>query len=213
MVCIFILTANQFAFTQESNRFENDIHKFEIQDQANPPDKNLILFTGSSSIRFWKTLKSDFEGHNVLNRGFGGSEFSDLIYFYERIVLSYKPFKVFLYEGDNDVANGKMPQVILKDFQTLVDKIHTDLPNTKIYFISIKPSPSRWHLKDKIEEANDLIRKQCEKNDLLEYIDIYTPMIKNKRPYSGYFIGDSLHMSPLGYDLWAEKVAPYIDQD
>jgi hypothetical protein len=40
---------------------------------ADPPPKGGIIFTGSSSIRMWTSLKEDFPGLPVLNRGFGGS--------------------------------------------------------------------------------------------------------------------------------------------
>src|SRR4026208_83224 len=53
-------------------RCEADIHAFEAEDMAAPPPKGGIIFTGSSSIRMWTSLKEDFPGLPVLNRGFGG---------------------------------------------------------------------------------------------------------------------------------------------
>ena len=53
--------------------FEAEIAKFEAAEAENPTAKGGILFTGSSSIRMWKTLSEDMAPLPVSNRGFGGS--------------------------------------------------------------------------------------------------------------------------------------------
>src|SRR4051812_12764767 len=58
-------------------RWEKEIAAFEAADRMNPPPKGGILFTGSSTIRLWKTLAQDYPQHKVINRGFGGSEIAD----------------------------------------------------------------------------------------------------------------------------------------
>ena len=50
------------------------IRRFEKSDLAHPPKPGVIVFTGSSSINFWKGLSHDMAPLNVLNRGFGGSQ-------------------------------------------------------------------------------------------------------------------------------------------
>src|SRR5579859_3047551 len=67
------LPANSVA-QQDSRKWEKDIAAFEASDRTNPPPKDCIVFVGSSSIRFWSSLKEDFPGLPVVNRGFGGSE-------------------------------------------------------------------------------------------------------------------------------------------
>ena len=52
----------------------------------------------------WQTLEVDFPGLRVLNRGFGGSELSDVVQFADRIVLPYRPRVVIVYAGDNDLG-------------------------------------------------------------------------------------------------------------
>ena len=43
-------------------------------------------------------------------------------------------------------------------------------------------------------------------NDLLHYIDIATPMLKDGKVIGKYINSDDLHMNAAGYDLWAEIV-------
>ncbi len=54
-------------------RWEPAIKAFETADIAAPPPSGGIVFIGSSSIRLWTSLATDFPGMPVLNRGFGGS--------------------------------------------------------------------------------------------------------------------------------------------
>jgi hypothetical protein len=54
------------------DRSEAEIRRFEESDRTTPPPAGGIVFVGSSSIRMWRSLESDFPGLPVLNRGFGG---------------------------------------------------------------------------------------------------------------------------------------------
>jgi hypothetical protein len=52
--------------------WEKQIRTYEVLDEEDKPPDGSILFTGSSSIRYWKTLVEDMAPLQVLNRGFGG---------------------------------------------------------------------------------------------------------------------------------------------
>ena len=62
----------------QSQNWESSIRKFEEDDKANPPKPGGIVFTGASSIRRWETLAAEMKPLDVMNRGFGGSQYSDL---------------------------------------------------------------------------------------------------------------------------------------
>ncbi len=190
-----------------SAKWEPDIQAFEASDKTNPPPHGPVLFVGSSSIRLWETLARDFPRHKVINRGFGGSQIADSVAFADRIILAYKPKIVVLYAGDNDIASGKSPEQVFPDFKALVEKIHAALPKTRIVFISIKPSPSRWLFADKVRAANQLIEAYCRQSKRLSYIDVFNPMLgADGNPRPELFIADSLHMNAKGYALWTKLV-------
>ena len=88
------------------NRFERDIQEFEAQDKENYPPEGAVLFTGSSSIKRWHSLEQDFAGIKVINRGFGGALFSDVIHFLDRIVIPYQPSAIVIYAGSHDLHHG-----------------------------------------------------------------------------------------------------------
>jgi lysophospholipase L1-like esterase len=193
------------------SQWEPDIARFEAQDRANPPRPGSIVFVGSSSIRMWATLDRDFSGVPVLNRGFGGSEAGDVAQFAERIVVPYKPPVVVFYAGDNDLAAGKTPAQVLGAFQSFVGTMHRDLPGTRIVFVAIKPSIARWNIVDKIRAANQLVRDYASTDRRLVYVDVFTPMLgASGQPRPELFLEDGLHMTPAGYAIWRELIAPVI---
>jgi lysophospholipase L1-like esterase len=180
--------------------------------QEQPPAPGGVVFIGSSSIVGWKTLKDDFAPMNVTGRGFGGSQVIDSVVYADRIVIPYRPRSVVLYAGDNDVAAGKTPEQVFSDFKKFVKKIHAALPEVRVYFICIKPSISRWHLWDKMKAANSLVAEFAKKNDLVEYLDIATPMIgQDGKPRPELFVEDGLHLNAAGYKVWTEVVRPRLE--
>ena len=193
------------------DRSEAEIRAFEESDRAAPPSPGGIVFFGSSSIRLWRSLASDFPGLPVLNRGFGGSTLPEAIHYLPRAVLPYRPRTIVLYEGDNDLTFGWGPEQIAADYRTFVRAVRDALPSTRIVFISLKPSPSRWRLVDQQREANRLVREIVARDTLQTFVDVFTPMLgANGRPQPTLFVGDSLHMTPAGYAIWRTQVAPHL---
>lgn len=202
----------------ETNRarhlqYEPAIRAFEARDKTNPPPKDAVLFIGSSSIRLWTNAPAQFPEHTIINRGFGGSHVSDSVAFVDRIVVPYAPKLILLYAGDNDLAGGKSPARVLADFKEFVTKVHDRLPQSKIGFIAIKPSPSREKLLSKCREANGLIREFIGTDERLIYVDVFTPMLDSDgKPRGELFVKDRLHLNAEGYKLWAGIVKPILDK-
>lgn len=196
-------------FTAEIDpaKWEKDIAAFEAGDQTNPPPQGAVLFVGSSSIRDWKTLASDFPELKVINRGFGGSNLSDVTHYLERIVIPYHPSKIVLYGGDNDIGKGRSPAQVAADFRVFAEKVDQALPDTKLYFLAIKPSPLRWHLSPQAKEANRLIRRYSRWRNNVEFIDVWTPLLgRDGRPDPQLFEKDDLHINKVGYERWTRVV-------
>jgi lysophospholipase L1-like esterase len=204
----FILVA---LMGQDPLRFEKEVNNLVAGDSAINRRK-VILFTGSSSIRFWSGLKKDFPNHNVLNRGFGGSEMSDLLYYTESLILNYNPKEIFIYEGDNDINSGKSPEEILANADKLISLLRAHLPaKVKIIFISAKPSIARWHLKEKYEEFNRKLKDWTGTKKNVFYADVWTPMLdRTGEVRKDLFIEDNLHMNQLGYTIWATVIRKLI---
>jgi lysophospholipase L1-like esterase len=192
-------------------KWEPEIRAFEAADKTNPPPAVGIVFVGSSSVRLWKTLAEDFKGFRTINRGFGGSQMDDSAFYADRIVLPYRPRQVMVYAGDNDIAAGKNPAEVLAAFKDFVQKVHRELPETEIDYISIKPSPSRWKWVKEIRETNRLIASWAKSQPRVQFIDVFEPMLgDNGQPREELFQPDRLHLNPRGYALLASLVRPFL---
>ena len=113
-------------------------------DRRQTPPENAVLFVGSSSIRAWNNLRQSFPNLKVINRGFGGSHLEDVNYYFDKIVAPYNAKKIVLYAGENDISAGIAPEKVVADYKKFAEMVHQKFPKTKIFYISLKPSPSRW---------------------------------------------------------------------
>jgi lysophospholipase L1-like esterase len=194
-------------------KWEPDIEKFEQADKANPPKPGMIVFAGSSSFARWSTLVDDMKPLEVINRGFGGSQMSDLDYYATRIVNVYQPKAVVVYEGDNDLAlaSPKTPEMVATGFRQFVQIVRGDLPDTWIYFISIKPSKLRWNEWPKMKAANAMIQDFARTQKRVEYIDVASAMFdaQGNLP-ADLFVADGLHPTPKCYALWTSIIKPVL---
>lgn len=193
-------------------RWEEDIQKFELQDRQQPPPEGAVLFVGSSSIRGWNTQQS-FPQIRTLNRGFGGSQISDVLHYFDRVVVPYQPRAIVLYSGDNDVAAGKSAAQVARDFQELLDRVTAQLPRTDFFFLAIKPSEARWDKWDTMRAANQRIRKLIQQSPRAHYVDTAAALLNEQgRPDAQYFVDDKLHLNEAGYARWTSLVRKSLDQ-
>ncbi len=222
---LFALCATR-AYSAESKGFdkwERDIQAFEERDNQQFPPKDGILFVGSSSIRLWNVEKS-FPNRPVINRGFGGSTAAEAVHFMDRIVVPYRPKFIVFYSGDNDVAFGTPPEKVFENFRAFALQAHQKLPDARVIILSIKPSPSRWKLVEKVKEVNRRVEafvqeQSKEKNEnskkpWLEFLDVFTPMLgEDGLPKQELFVADKLHMNEVGYALWTRLLEPKLNSD
>jgi lysophospholipase L1-like esterase len=211
VLSIFFVSA--LASGQDALRFANEVDAIQKKyDTLWDASKETIVFTGSSSIRMWQNLQDRFPKHQIINSGFGGSQASDLMYYINELVLDFKPKRVFIYEGDNDLAGGKKSKEIINDINTIVAKIRALNPTTEIVLIAAKPSIARWNLKRKYKQLNRRFKKMSASNPQLSYADVWQPMLTKRRVKQDIFIEDGLHMNAKGYELWYEVIKEHIDK-
>jgi lysophospholipase L1-like esterase len=192
------------------NQWEPQIRQFELSDKAAFPPARSVVFTGSSTITMWQTLQDDFPFVPAINRGFGGSAYSDIAHFAGRIVRPYKPSLVVAYSGDNDLASGLSPKQVVEQLDRFVVEVRRDTC-TPMVFISVKPSPSRAGLMPAIRQTNQLILRYTRENRLMSYVDVFEKMLDSQgSPRPELFLEDMLHMNATGYAMWTEVLTPVL---
>ena len=191
-------------------RFDSEIAAFEKWDRQNSFPKNAVLFVGSSSIRLWD-LKASFPDLATINRGFGGSQMSDVVRHARRLITPYKPRLIVLYEGDNDLAAKETPEQVAADFDELLKIVRAALPATPLVVIGTKPSPKRWAIIDQQRALNRLLAERCMKDGHATFLDVEKPMLDaNGKPKLDLFRDDNLHLNAEGYKLWTTLLAPHL---
>lgn len=195
-----------------AKRWEQTIREFEDWDSKNSFASDAVLFVGSSSIRLWPTREC-FGEFAVINRGFGGSQISDVNYYADRIVLHYEPKVIVFYAGDNDVAAGKSARRVFDDYKAFIKLVHKKLPRTRIVFVAIKPSWKRWSLWPVMSQANAMIKDFSEDDRRLFYFDSATPLLgSDNKPNAKFFLKDKLHLNAAGYEVWTKALGPIINK-
>ncbi|HVY87859.1 MAG TPA: GDSL-type esterase/lipase family protein [Hyphomonadaceae bacterium] len=186
---------------------------FEKADAEAMPPKCATLFVGSSTIRFWSSLKQDFPTRTVINRGFGGSTVWEVDAFFDKVVAPYHPKQIVFYAGDNDLAMNppRTPEQIYDDFLAFMAMKDNALGKTPVWFISVKPSKLRWDMQAQMTELNAKVKALADRRDDLAYIDVVPAMLKPDGTPKDIFREDRLHMTPEGYALWTPVVNKALD--
>jgi lysophospholipase L1-like esterase len=170
------------------------------------------VFYGSSSIRLWTTLAEDFDPR-VLNLGFGGSTLEACLYFFARLVPPARPRSLLLYAGDNDLGDGRSPDAVFASFCRFADQVFATLGAIPFGFVSVKPSPARYGIKDRISGLNELVRAEIESRPSGYYVDVSSTMLdESGKPRAELFLPDGLHLSRQGYRLWGSLLERYRDR-
>jgi len=196
----------------EVPQYESAVKAYDALDKQNPPPQEGIVCLGSSSINGWQqTVAADLAPLHVISRGLPGSTMADAVQYVDRLVLRYHPRAVVLYNGDNDIADGASPVAIRDAFNAFADAVHAKLPETRVYVISIKPSPGRWHLWSKMAKTNALLREACARDKRLAFIDVASKMLDaHGRCREDLFRPDHIHMNARGYRVWGETLRPVL---
>jgi len=212
-VIFFLLCGLQQVYAQQDYPFYESIREFKKQDSISFPKKGGILFIGSSSIRRWTDLESRFKKYPIIQRGFGGSEYKDILHYSDDIIFPYQPSKIVLYAGENDFVKGRSVEEIYNTLLALYSKIRTNLPEAYVYFISVKPSEKLIEYHQSIKEFNGKMKQFIDREpNYIRYIDIYHPMLNEKgEPKPELFMADQLHINASGYDIWENEIRKQLE--
>jgi lysophospholipase L1-like esterase len=199
--------------SHELSMWESSIRAFERSDRAQPPAPGGIVFTGSSTIKYWKSLERDMAPLRVVNRGFGGSLVRHVTHYFARILVQQKPRAIVLYSGDNDLGLSSYLTAgeVIRDFQALFGEARRRLPDTEIVVLGIKPSRLRHRRWGEMCEVNAELARTAESEPWLRYVDLAPALLGAGDAVDRSLLRwDGLHLSPLGYARITGLVRPQL---
>ena len=211
--CLLFWLALAALTAQTPRPFEAEIRAFERLDSLEKPAKGQILLFGSSTMRLWTTYQTDLAGYKVLNRGFGGSQISDAVYYFDRVVRPLAPAWILLYAGDNDLSNGqKSPEQVFADYRTFTQLVRQKLPGTKVAIYTLRPSLARESRMPQQRQLNGFFKNYARKHRRSAYcIDVYNILLTPAgRPNGDYLDADQLHLNAKGYQVWAQATRDFL---
>jgi len=195
--------------------WESAIAAFESEDASHPPAADATLFVGSSSIRLWNTLAEDMAPLVTIRRGFGGARMHDVIHYADRLITPYRPARVVIFVGSNDVNVSETPMnavpVIENGLRSLVDTIHAERADTEIFYIAITPTIFSWEKREVVRAANASAERVCEADPRMHFVsteDLF--LTAEGEPDPSLFRVDGLHLSHAGYARWTERLKPIL---
>ncbi len=198
--------------SQNPERLQTEVENIQKKyDTLWNSSKETVVFTGSSSIRTWNNLEKLFPNHQIINTGFGASQATDLLAYTDELILLFNPYKVFIYEGDNDIAVNKRPKDIVNTTLEIIKRIRDKNRDTQIILLAAKPSIIRWSLKHKYKNLNRKFKRLCKKDNLLQFADVWKPMLQGRKLKKDIFEEDGLHMNSKGYEIWYTVIKSFIN--
>lgn len=201
-------------YAQKAIPFAPEIKAFKQQDSVDMPKPGQVLFIGASSIRLWPDLKQRFASVPIVQRGVGGSELWQWVdYFMPSIVYPYKPRKIFLYAGENDIAVSKKTAAqVYASFLQFHARLRQQMPDVQFYYMSIKPCPSRLKFREECAALDKMVKgfiSTHPKNNT--YVNLSNTVLNAQMmPDSSLFKKDMLHLNDKGYDKWQAVLQPYV---
>jgi hypothetical protein len=140
------------------------------------------------------------------------TDFEFAISSFERQDIRFPPPRaVVIYEGDHDLQVGMTPQFIVDRMAEILARIGTEMPETRIYLIAVKPSPKYWGLWPQAVELNQMAAQLCALIPRCTYIDATAALLgSNGKFIPAYYRSDRVHFNSAGYAAWLGVVEPVL---
>lgn len=202
--------------SNDPQAWESEIRRLESRDRRLGYSPGSIVFAGSSSIRFWRTLDRDMAPYRVVNVGFGGSRLHQVAEAVPRLVLPHQPRGVVVYAGENDLAGTLYsprctPNDVRQAFEAFCEPIERAFPAAPIVFLSIKLAPTRQGVWGEMRLANSLVEEACLASPQRRFLDVQSALLDAAgNPRRECYAWDGIHLSPRGYEAWTEVVRPAL---
>lgn len=173
------------------------------------------VFYGDSITKYMDI--DHYFSFEAANCGIVGISSDMLLHFVDEAVIKYCPKQVFKMIGTNDLGNTTMtsPRQIAMNVKELIEIIHENLPESKVYLISCIPCIEKIHgyqYKKQGLRSNDILRMVFEEYkriipySYVSFLDVFDSLLdENGVPLENCFL-DGLHLTQDGYQRYTDAI-------
>lgn len=153
----------------------------------------------------WVTLQADMKPWNTHNRGVDGAKVDYLASRFRSDPPVAPPSAIVLYAGENDIASGVSIASVFGSLRTVIAEKRARYGALPIFYVTIKPSPTRWGFRPQQAKLNRLMAGYARGSRDLRVVNIVPAMMVNDRP-GPFYQADGIHLSHAGYRRWGRAV-------
>lgn len=181
-----------------------------------------IVFYGPSNITLWYSLEKDMLPYRAQNHGMGGCTDADLMHYADRLLYSFAPTAVFFQTGSNDLAGGITLEQVLENKKKMYGTFLENMKDTQLVVMSGLPLPGRTEFWDATQKTNEYLKKLCEGNARLHFMDATDMMLTDHGDPSlqagdgryfnpEYFRIDRIHLNVKGHQVWTSLMKKELE--
>lgn len=176
-----------------------------------------ILFIGDSITQGWEGAgkqiwEKSYANRKAVNLGIGGDRTQHVLYRLQNGNLEgVKPKAAVVMIGTNN-SNGEdnTPGQIAEGIRAIVKELRAKQPQMKVLLLGIFPRSENFTpQRGKITQINQVIQKLDDGKNVF-YLDIGHRFLEEDGTLSAEIMPDYLHLSPKGYQIWADAIEPKL---
>jgi lysophospholipase L1-like esterase len=196
-----------------------DVKHKDLVTKASKTDSNLQFF-GDSITEYMgygnmDAFNRNFASLKPANFGIAGDSTDGLFRRVNDGELGGHPKVVSLMIGTNDIPSSKSADEIAQSIAKIVETIRLKDPESKVLIMGILPrcsptDPDREKFREKIARVNAEI-SQLSNGNTIRYLDLGAKFEDSNGNARHDLLGDYLHPSHAGYEVWSDAVKPVID--
>ncbi|MHC4616880.1 MAG: GDSL-type esterase/lipase family protein [Planctomycetota bacterium] len=178
-----------------------------------------LIFIGDSITQGWENTGHEawekyYDRRKAVNLGISGDRTQHVLWRLDNgNVDGLSPKAAVVMIGTNNLSDNRNTVEQTADgVKAVCRKLREKLPQTKILLLAIFPRQQQpGELREKVSRTNELIARIAD-GDMIDYLDIGDKFVEADGSISAEIMPDFLHLSPKGYQIWANAIEPKLTQ-
>ena len=204
---------------EQTNYFQDyyDQHVETYRVENNNFSQGQIVFIGDSITDLYH-LDDYYADLNKVtyNRGIGGDTTQGVIDRLQVSLYDIKPSEIVLMIGINDINGGRSDEYVISNYQTILDGIKTNLPDTKVFTMSILPVNDKLGGYVDVNKTNNSVVNinthitQMAVSSGYTHVDLYTQVKDDNGKLLDAYTDDGIHLNASGFQVWTNLLKPLL---